>query len=389
MCCENGTAGNLLLEEREKMKYIDKMNLPQYKYYNNMLEREEERKELISTAMTGEHVAKMGSKRERNEGFMLLGKIRKELPEFLYCCEEDQQRCRQELSVNNIRKLARKMDVYLSILLILPFFQGDPMEKKIYTEKDDMPNGRQYRYEEDTGKYYLSCTSIPKLLLISEELYQNYGTDGEPEGCTIAELDRLLSEDVNYIIYVQCSAQKDVVYLAEKNDGLFLHVLDRAGASKLPMEKALHNGKGAVLLCLKDYLQKMEQEEQLRKKYGQEHWEKKERDKKRHIYEQYEDKNAIKVFDIKKGSGLADYAGICFLHGRGSYRKTGYEMMPHTRKGHYRTYKNGKTVYVKSSVIHKEKYTGVQTAHRMNQKEVRMQEQEEEAGNIFTQGMGM
>lgn len=374
------------------MKYIDKMNLPQYKYYNNMLEREEERKELISTAMSGEHMAKMGSKRERNEGFMLLGKARKELPEFLYRCEEDQKRCRQELSVNDIRKLERKMDSYLRILLILPYFQGSTMEKKLYAEKDGLSNGRQYRYEKETGKYYIPCISVPKLLLISEELYQNYNVDGEVEENTITEIDRLLSTDVNYIIYVQCSAQKEEVYLAEKNDGLFLHILDRkAGASKLTMEKALHNGKEAVLLCLKDYLQKMEQEEQLRKKYEQEHLEKKEREKKRQIYEQYVDRNAIKVFDIKKGSGLADYAGICYLHGKGSgsYRKTGYEMMPHTRKGHYRTYKNGKTVYVKSSVIHKEKYKGVQSAHRMNQDEIGLREQEKEAGNFFTQGMGM
>lgn len=261
------------------MKYIDKMNLPQYKYYNNMLEREEERKELISKAMSGEHMAKMGSKRERNEGFMLLGKARKELPEFLYRCEEDQKRCRQELSVNDIRKLERKMDSYLRILLILPYFQGSMMEKKIYAEKDGLPNGRQYRYEKETGKNYIPCISVPKLLLISEELYQNYNVDGEVEENTITEIDRLLSTDVNYIIYVQCNAQKEEVYLAEKNDGLFLHILARnSGASKLTMEKALHNGKEAVLLCLKDYLQKMEQEEQLRKKYEQEHLEKKERE---------------------------------------------------------------------------------------------------------------
>lgn len=373
-------------------KYIDKMNLPQYKYYHNMLERDEERKELISTALTGEQMAKMGGRRERSEGFLLLAKAKKELPEFLYRCEEDQKRCRQELSVNDIRKLERKLDSYLNILLILPFFQGNSMEKKIYAEKDGLSNGRQYRYEKETGKYYIPCTSVPKLLLISEELYQNYSTEGEPGENTMAELDRLLSEDVNYIIYVQRSAQKEVVYLAEKNNGLFLQILDRnTGTSKLTMDNALPGEKGAVLLCLKDYLQKMEREEQLRKKYEQEHPEKKERNPKRHVYEQYEDKNAIKVFDIKRGTGLADYAGICCLHGKGSgsYRKTGYEMMPHTRKGHYRTYKNGKTVYVKSSVIHKEKYKGVQSAHRMNQKEVRLEEQKEETGSLFIQGMGM
>ena len=42
-------------------------------------------------------------------------------------------------------------------------------------------------------------------------------------------------------------------------------------------------------------------------------------------------------------------------------------MLPHTRRGHYRKYKNEKTVYVKAAIIHKEKYEGIQSAHRMNQ----------------------
>ena len=99
------------------------------------------------------------------------------------------------------------------------------------------------------------------------------------------------------------------------------------------------------------------------------------------------------MFDIKDPDSMADYAGGIFYLSRrgsgGSYRKTGYEMIPHTRKGHYRTYKNGKKVYVKASVIHKEKYGGIQAAHRINQAQGNGQEELEAVNNTFTQGMMM
>lgn len=81
------------------------------------------------------------------------------------------------------------------------------------------------------------------------------------------------------------------------------------------------------------------------------------------------DKNAIRVFDLNdRCNGNGFDGGVFFLgrHGGSTCRKTGYEMSPHTRKGHYRTYKDGRTVYVRSSVIHKEKYEGIQSAHRIN-----------------------
>lgn len=107
------------------------------------------------------------------------------------------------------------------------------------------------------------------------------------------------------------------------------------------------------------------------------------------------------MFDIsgrERASGFD--GGIFYLKRIGSlHRASGYEMAPHTRKGHYRTYKNGKTVYVQSSVIHKEKYEGLLSAHRINQEtgikaseikepgEPMMEQQEPENG--FTMGMAM
>ena len=64
-------------------------------------------------------------------------------------------------------------------------------------------------------------------------------------------------------------------------------------------------------------------------------------------------------------------------------------MLPHTRRGHYRKYKNEKTVYVKAAIIHKEKYEGIQSAHRMNQSGGKNRMEQEESGTALSQGMSL
>lgn len=48
-------------------KYVDKMNLPQYRYYNHMVGDREERKELISDLLAAEMILERGSKKERSQ----------------------------------------------------------------------------------------------------------------------------------------------------------------------------------------------------------------------------------------------------------------------------------------------------------------------------------
>lgn len=64
-------------------------------------------------------------------------------------------------------------------------------------------------------------------------------------------------------------------------------------------------------------------------------------------------------------------------------------MLPHTRRGHYRKYKNGKTVYVKAAIIHKEKYEGIQSAHRLNQPGGKNRPEQEEGRVAFSQGISL
>lgn len=379
-------------------QYVDKMNLPQYKYFNNMIWQEDAMHDLVSDALTGETLLKYNDKKERSEGFLLLAKSKKRIAEFIYCREDDQKRCRQELATKDIRQLQKIMDRYLDILLILPYFQGQSMEKKRFLTDEAQSSftvgelTRRYKIDRTTGKYYEPYTSVPKLLLVNENLYQEYGQRKFTDQVK-AELERLVSDDVHYIISVQSSSQEEVVYMAGREDDLYIQVLDRRrGTKKIPTQKLLseQNEMTTVLLCLQDYLREIELAEKQRRKYSEEHPDKNGHEKKLDIYERFVDKNAIKVFDIKDRDGLSGYTEGFYLSRRGGslQRSIGYEVTPHTRKGHYRTYKSGKTVYVRASIIHKEKYEGIQSAHRINQvSEQEVPEQETE--NCYTQGMMM
>lgn len=385
-------------------RYVDKMNLPQYKYFNNMIGRDEEIHELVSDTLTGEFLLKRGDKKSRSEGFLLLSKSRQRIAGFLYCQEEDQRRCRKELATKDIRQLQKTLDGYMDMLLILPYFQGQSMEKERFLSEEvrsTLTAGqleRRYKRDKENGKYYTPYTSVPKLLLVNENLYEEYSQRGYNDKAQ-TELDRLVSEDVHYIITVQSSSQAELAYMVGKKDeaGLYIQVLDRKkGTRKIPLEKLLseQNEMTAVLLCLQDYLQEMELAEKQRRKYSEEHPGRSTQGKKLDMYERFVDKNAIKVFDIKDKDDISGFmGGLLYLSrkgGRGASRAVGYEMVPHTRKGHYRTYKSGKTVYVKASVIHKEKYQGIQSAHRINQADDRdLSDLDQPAGNTFTQGIGM
>lgn len=385
-------------------KYVDKMNLPQYKYFNNMIGRDEEVQELVSDTLTGEILLERSDKKSRSEGLLLLSKARRRIADFIYCQEEDQRRCRQELATKDIRQLQKTLDRYVDTLMILPYFQGKSMEKKRFLseEAQSMLTAGQlehrYKCDKENGKYYTSYTSVPKLLLVNENLYEEYGQQSYGDKVQ-KELERLVFGDVHYIIIVQDSSQAELAYMVEKEDaaGLSIQMLDRRkGTRKIPSEKLLseQNEITAVLLCLQDYLQEMELAEKQRRKYREEHPDRSGHGKKRDMYERFVDKNAIKVFDIKDKNDIPGFiGGLLYLSrndGRSASRTVGYEMVPHTRKGHYRTYKSGKTVYVKASVIHKEKYQGIQSAHRINQSDERnLAEQERPVQNTFMQGMSM
>ena len=60
-------------------KYVDKMNLPQYRFYNHMVGEGEERKELVSDLLTAEMILERGSKKERSQALITLATKKKRL----------------------------------------------------------------------------------------------------------------------------------------------------------------------------------------------------------------------------------------------------------------------------------------------------------------------
>ncbi len=358
-------------------KFVDKMNLPQYQYFNDMTAREEERQDLVSDFFTAQHQLLNGNQRGYREGLMLLGRVRSRLPDSLYTQEEDRKKCRMDIEAKSIRVQVKKMEKYIDILLNIQFFQGLPVKRQKFIKEKDLEGipgeklRRMYQYSEEEGKFYAEITSIPKLVLVSGGLYGQYL--GQEFTAQDAErLDRLVAWDVHYIVTVQDGDAGDTVYMLGrgKQEQLSLECLYRDRIARMEAGSASLAGNEeptAAMLSLLDYLEEVEKADSRRHLYGQD----------AHTYpekmargQKYIDKNSIKIFDMKKGGTESGEIEV-FRFGRknagtGSCRVRGYEMTPHTRRGHYRKYKSGKVVYVKSSIIHKEKYEGIQSAHRIN-----------------------
>ena len=69
-------------------KYVDKMKLPQYRFYNHMVGEGEERKELVSDLLTAEMILERGSKKERSQALITLATKKKRLADFIYSQED-------------------------------------------------------------------------------------------------------------------------------------------------------------------------------------------------------------------------------------------------------------------------------------------------------------
>ena len=361
-------------------KFIDKMNLPQYKYFNNMLVNADMRTSIAADIFTASHQLKRGGKKGFTDAIKILIDIRSILPDFLFAEEADREICRRELEGKDYQKLLRKLEFYAEIMLMLHFIQGYTMikereigdkqiEASIREGLTKQQIARMYTYKDN--RYYKKVTAVPKLVLINEAWYRRY-LMREFTQEEYKQFERLMVDDVNYIINVQEESQKDNVYYVQI-DGkqkLSVNLLNKKDGLKrdIPITtEGMDEVVSAVVLSLLDYLLEAEKAEKKRKLYQKQ--EDSPIGRQDSYIPRYVDKNSIKIFDMKNADS-PDLEVFRFRKksGRiGMFRRTGYEMMPHTRKGHYRTYKSGKVVYVKSTVIHKDKFEAIQSAHRINE----------------------
>lgn len=83
-------------------KFVDKENLPQYKFFHNMLEEKTRHNDIISDFMTANYIFTCSKKKrdlkQYRESLYLLSRVKQQIPEFLYKRVEDQKRCGKDIA---------------------------------------------------------------------------------------------------------------------------------------------------------------------------------------------------------------------------------------------------------------------------------------------------
>jgi len=227
----------------------------------------------------------------------------------------------------------------------------------------------------------------PKLFLISDKAYNNV-----PDHDDLCLLFDLLRDDISYCIAIQTEKrEKKYMYNVRKyNDKIVVMIADRSrGMSRFQLDvngdlrafecftsKMLgceikcdkdrsickYNKMQSVykvLVCLKKYLEVKDTMRYLPKqtqgkKHDDPNTKRKESNRKfrfeNHIsvYDYPEIKNDVKMIKSRRSDGFS-----------------GSPKAPHVRSGHTRHYKNGKTVEVRTTVIHKDLFDGHNQADRI------------------------
>lgn len=388
-------------------KFVDKQNLVQYKYFNNLIGKKDIVDEIASNYMAGYHQLSnhlvQNNPREYCESLRMLNKGKQDMPAALYSMKEDQQRCHKEIFHGNAKQARSNANRYLDILLAIRLFQGAEVKRSMEAAPQlleglsEKERHKKYKFNEEDGKFYSSFFSVPKLVLVNSDLFTQHLERDLTEKDT-RNLEAMLPRDVHYILNVQYEPQKDYAYLIAREENIHIQ---RLGRYTLTPEKHIDGGGTmepelrSVVLCLTDYLLEMKKLMGQQAGNAQETRQGETGVPGRRRVSKYVDHNSIKIFDMTADAGKEDYKlEVDYFkkrHGSaGTIRKTGYEMAPHTRRGHYRQYKDGRTVYVRSSVIHKEKYDGIQSAHRINDETGGNNTGQEDAdGPAFTMGMQM
>ena len=335
----------------------------------------------------------------RRNSLQMLKRAKRNLSAALYSKKEDREHCHNEIFNGGIQVTRRNTNRYMDILINLYLSQGDHIQRsvevcpEILAKLTEREKRKRYEYGED-GKFYSTFFSVPKLVLINKDLFAEH-LERDMTDEDIGRLEAMLHKDVHYILNVQSEAQSGYAYMIEKEGCVYIQRLGRYDLTnrlRLGGGDMLEPEMISVALCLTDYLIEMENLSRQQKQDPREtstgnggctgHCR----------VPRYVDQNSIKIFEVSPAAGKGNNElEVSYFRKKyasaGTARRTGYEMAPHTRRGHYRTYSDGRTVYVRSSIIHKEKYNSILSAHRINEKGEDSISQEDTDGPTFTMGM--
>ena len=278
-----------------------------------MVGRDSEMNELVSLYTAGDFQLTENrvhnNPKERRISLLMLNKAKHKIAPFLYASKEDQEKCRKELTVRNVKQASQNGERYINLIMALRFFQGEGMKREEEIEPNILERlsgsekKRKYVYRKEDGKYLSSFFSVPKLVLVNGELFERYMerliTEKEKK-----RLNELLPKDIHYILNIQNEEQKDNAYLIAKEKGeLYMEVLSRYQLiPKIRIDEIESKAPefGSVALCLLDYLIEFKKLEKLQKQQI------KENDIQNAPYDsdkirisKYIDQNSIKIFDMK------------------------------------------------------------------------------------------
>lgn len=261
---------------------------------------------------------------------------------------------------------------------------------------------------------------LPKLLLISEKAFLNAKNEKTLAQSTLnlSEMQRLMSKGIIYNVFVKgkCREAKQAFQIMiNKNSKLGIMIWDRCfGSFTFYIEQQSSNafvlspavncmkrhsgvwcdnsldcqsGKSccasfdqcvegrlqtavAVVMCVQEYLIRKE-ETRIARTLAKQNLQAKQslQDNQEPLAQSIKTKakNPLaetKAFRVDGSITVHSYSTSRTSHS-GKFTgdgKTGVQKCPHVRTGYYRTYKNGKKVYVKSCIIHKENYKGYNSA---------------------------
>lgn len=219
-------------------KFVDKQNLLQYKYFNNLIGNYDKVKEIVSNYLAGEqqlstHYAQ-SNPREYRESLRMLNKGKQDIPAALYSMIEDQERCYKEIFYGSAKQTSRNANRYINMLLAIHVFQGAQVRRRMEVSPEmleglsEKEKNQKYEFNREDGKIYSAFFSVPKLVLVNKDLFAQH-LEQDMTDRDLECLESMMTRDVHYILNVQCESQSDYAYLIAKEEGIYMQRLGRYG----------------------------------------------------------------------------------------------------------------------------------------------------------------